>query len=137
MPFGIPTSWVLCAVLFQSTLFLSSVSRQHNTNFKAFALLQRYWTSKGMILRVQDTSKRIVEVGVASYVYIYTLPGGSHFVLESSASFQLMKLNICHIPCGEISNCAAWSYRPNTTVTLIEQSHNVDCTKKLNKLAYC
>jgi len=35
---------------------------------------------------VHNTSEKLIEVGVAAW--IYTQPGGSHFVLESSTLFQ-------------------------------------------------
>jgi len=36
-----------------------------------------------------DTSEKIIEVGMAAQ--IYTQPGGSHFILESLASFWQIK----------------------------------------------
>jgi len=54
-------------------------------------------------------SKNFIEMGMAAW--IYTQPGGSHFILEFSASFRQieMKLNICHTPFGEVFNRAACS----------------------------
>jgi len=49
---------------------------------------------------VQDMSEKIVEVGGGS-IDNTTWPGGSHFVLESLASFDGLiktKLIVCHAP---------------------------------------
>jgi len=59
--------------------------------------------------------------------YIHGLVDGSHFVLQSSASFRQMKLNICHAPfwhwgLANLHEISQGRLTPNTTVTLIEQS---------------
>jgi len=56
-------------------------------------------------------NEKIMEVGVAAW--IYTLPGGNHFVLESSTSFRWIKYETKHLPhpFGEISNCAVCSHK--------------------------
>ena len=67
-------------LIFQSTFSLSSVSRRHNINLKCLCY------SLGItdiILQVQDTREKLIEMGMAAY---YT-PGGIYFFLESSASW--------------------------------------------------
>jgi len=75
----------------QSTLSLSSVSKHHNINFKAPALLYRHWTSADTIIRVQNKSEKL---GVRAW--LYKRPSGS--VLESSVSFQLIENETKHLP---------------------------------------
>ena len=54
---------------------------------------------------MQDTSEKLVKVGTAA---IYTWPGGSHFVFESSEGLKI-KLNVRHTPFGEGLSHAACS----------------------------
>jgi len=63
-------------------------------------------------------------------------PDGSHFILESSAYFGgiKMRLIICHTPFWKGQHAVTNLHdsnqsclTPNTTVTLIEQSHNIQC----------
>jgi len=48
------------------------------------------------ILQEQDMSKKFIEMGMAAW--IYTQPGGSSFVLESSASFRQIENESKHLP---------------------------------------
>ena len=67
-------------------------------------------TSIDTILRVEDASEKLVEVGVAAYSrYISGLVA---VILSSSFQPHLKtKLNICHAPFGEVLNCAACSHK--------------------------
>ena len=79
---------------------------------------------------MQDVSEKIVEVGVTALkrgLVAYT------FVLECLASFWQIKykLNVYHAPFWLGFNLCGMQSRieltPNTTITLIEQSHNTPC----------
>jgi len=60
-----------------------------------------------MIIQVQDTSEKLIEVGATAW--IYTWPGGSHFVVESSALFQWIENETKCLSCSllaRVLNCS-------------------------------